>query len=120
MSCSRSSTCSCTTSGRGASFIRLDAVAYLWKELDTACIHLPQTHLLCKLFRAAMAEVAPHVFALDRNECPETENLTYFGDGANEAHLVYNFALPPLVLHAFQTSKATVLSDWAAEPEVAF
>ena len=50
---------------------------------------------------------------LTETNVPQAENITYFGDGTNEAHLIYNFALPPLVLHAFQTGTATVLADWA-------
>jgi sucrose phosphorylase len=88
---------------QGASFLRLDAVAYLWKELNTECIHLPQAHLIVRLLRAIMDDLAPHVVLLTETNVPQAENATYFGDGTNEAHLVYNFPLPPLVLHAFQT-----------------
>ena len=99
--------------GQGASFLRLDAVAYLWKELNTECIHLPQAHLIVQLMRAVMDDLAPHVALLTETNVPQAENATYFGDGTNEAHLAYNFPLPPLVLHAFQTATATVLADWA-------
>ncbi|HMD81668.1 MAG TPA: alpha-amylase family glycosyl hydrolase, partial [Anaerolineales bacterium] len=98
---------------RGAAFIRLDAIAYLWKELGTSCIHLPQTHRVIQFLRAALDEVAPHVQMITETNVPHTDNISYFGDGSNEAQLVYNFALPPLTLHSFHTGDAQVLSSWA-------
>ncbi len=100
---------------QGASFIRLDAVAYLWKEVGTSCIHQSKTHLLVRLFRAIIDDLAPSVALLTETNVPHAENLTYFGNGKNEAHLVYNFALAPLVLHAFQTGQASVLATWARD-----
>ncbi|MGQ9903943.1 MAG: alpha-amylase family glycosyl hydrolase [Anaerolineae bacterium] len=100
--------------GRGAAFIRLDAIAYLWKEIGTPCIHLPNTHRVVQLFRAALDAVAPHVRLITETNVPHAENLSYFGDGENEAQLVYNFALPPLVLHTLQTGDARALSAWAS------
>jgi len=99
---------------RGADFIRLDAIAYLWKEIGASCIHLPNTHRLVQIFRAALDAVAPHVRLITETNVPHADNITYFGDGANEAQLVYNFALPPLVLHALQTGDARTLCQWAA------
>ncbi len=99
----------------GAEFIRLDAIAYLWKEIGTTCIHLPQTHRVIQLFRAVLDNVAPQVMLITETNVPHAENISYFGDGSNEAQLVYNFALPPLVLHTFYTGDARVLSAWAAE-----
>jgi sucrose phosphorylase len=98
----------------GAEFIRLDAIAYLWKEIGTPCIHLPQTHRVIQLFRAALDDVAPHVRLITETNVPHRDNISYFGDGTNEAQLVYNFALPPLTLHALHTGEARTLSQWAA------
>jgi glucosylglycerate phosphorylase len=98
---------------RGATFIRLDAIAYLWKEPGTTCIHLPQTHAIIQFLRAAISEVAPHVQLITETNVPHSDNISYFGDGTNEAQLVYNFALPPLTLHTFHTGDAQTLSDWA-------
>ncbi|MBI5052475.1 MAG: sugar phosphorylase [Chloroflexi bacterium] len=100
---------------RGAEFIRLDAIAYLWKEIGTVCIHLPQTHRLIQLLRAVLNEVAPHVLLITETNVPHADNLSYFGDGHNEAQLVYNFALPPLVLHTLHTGNASALSKWASD-----
>jgi glucosylglycerate phosphorylase len=98
----------------GAELIRLDAIAYLWKEIGTSCIHLPQTHRVIQLLRAILDEVAPHVLLITETNVPHRDNISYFGDGRNEAQLVYNFALPPLTLHTFRTGEATNLTRWAA------
>ena len=103
---------------RGAQFIRLDAIAYLWKEIGTSCIHLPQTHAVIQLLRAVLDDVAPHVRLITETNVPHADNISYFGDGKNEAQLVYNFALPPLVLHTFRTGDASILSQWASDLEV--
>jgi glucosylglycerate phosphorylase len=98
---------------RGATFLRLDAIAYLWKEPGTSCINLPQAHHVIQFLRAAMDQVAPHVQLITETNIPHADNISYFGDGNNEAQLVYNFALPPLTLHAFHSGDARVLSQWA-------
>ena len=102
----------------GADFIRLDAIAYLWKEPGTTSIHLPQTHAIIQLFRAVLDQVAPHVMLITETNVPHKDNISYFGDGTNEAHLVYNFSLPPLVIHAFHTGSAETLSRWADRLEM--
>lgn len=99
---------------RGAEFIRLDAIAFLWKEFGTTCLHLPQTHRVIQLLRAMLNEIAPHVILITEANVPHQDNLSYFGDGTNEAQMVYNFALPPLTLHTFHTGDATTLSRWAS------
>ena len=99
---------------RGAQVLRLDAVAFLWKEIGTSCIHLPQTHALIKLMRAVLEDIAPHVLIITETNVPHDENVSYFGDGTDEAHMVYNFALPPLVAHSLLSGDATELSAWAA------
>jgi glucosylglycerate phosphorylase len=102
----------------GAKFIRLDAIAYLWKEIGTSCIHLPQTHQVIQLMRAVLDEVAPDVRLITETNVPHADNISYFGDGTNEAQLVYNFALPPLVLHSLATGNAEKLTRWAASLEL--
>jgi glucosylglycerate phosphorylase len=98
---------------RGARFIRLDAIAYLWKEVGTTSIHLPNTHLIVQFLRAVLDEVAPHVALITETNVPHVDNVSYFGNGYNEAQMVYNFALPPLVLHAYLTGRAAHLTGWA-------
>ena len=98
---------------QGATILRLDAIAYLWKEIGTRCIHLPQTHDMVKLFRAVLDIVAPDVIILTETNVPHDENISYFGDGRDEAQMVYNFTLPPLLFYSFVKEDATILSQWA-------
>ena len=99
---------------QGATILRLDAIAYLWKEIGTNCIHLAQTHDMVKLFRAVLDLVAPDVIILTETNVPHDENISYYGDGRNEAQMVYNFTLPPLLFYSMVKEDATVLSQWAA------
>jgi glycosidase len=99
---------------QGARLIRLDAIGFMWKEPGTSCIHLPQTHRIIQLLRAALDEVAPDVILVTETNVPHAENISYFGDGYAEAQMVYNFTLPPLTLYTFMTGDATHLSTWAA------
>ncbi len=100
---------------RGADLIRLDAITYLWQELGTTCAHLEQTHTVIKLFRDILDAVAPHVALVSETNVPHEENIQYFGNGHDEAQMVYNFALPPLVLHTFQTESSAALTKWAMD-----
>ena len=102
---------------RGADIVRLDAIAYLWHQLGTSCKNLEQTHELVKLLRDVLDVAAPHVAIITESNVPHAENVVYFGKGTDEAQLIYNFALPPLVLHTFQTGNAEALSLWAASLE---
>ncbi|MCP4253428.1 MAG: sugar phosphorylase, partial [Candidatus Scalindua sp.] len=91
----------------------LDAVTFLWASPGTSCANLEETHLIIKIFRDILDFVAPHVALISETNIPHNENILYFGNGNDEAHMVYNFALPPLVLHTFYTKDSTKLSDWA-------
>lgn len=97
---------------RGARFIRLDAIAFLWKKIGTRCVHLPQTHEVVKLLRDVLAYAAPEAVLITETNVPVAENLSYFGQ-SDEAHMVYQFGLPPLVLHALNRGNASFLTDWA-------
>jgi len=99
---------------KGARIVRLDAIAYLWKEIGTTCVHLPQTHEVVKLLRNVAELVAPHVLMLTETNVPHEENVSYFGTG-DEAHMVYNFSLPPLLLHALQRGSGQYLTRWAQQ-----
>lgn len=98
---------------RGGTFLRLDAATYMWKRLGTSCASLPETHDLVRLFRAVLDLVSPGTTIITETNVPHAENVSYFGDGSDEAQLVYNFALPPLVLDAITAQDASVLSRWA-------
>lgn len=97
----------------GADVLRLDAVTYIWAEPGTESIHLKQTHEIVKLLRDVVDSAASGVALVTETNVPHRDNVSYFGDGSNEAHMVYNFALPPLVLHTFYRGDASTLSRWA-------
>jgi glycosidase len=98
---------------KGADLVRLDAVTYLWKERGTPSASLEETHAIVKLFREVLDVAAPMVGLVTESNVPHAENVSYFGSGTDEAQLVYNFALPPLVLHAFYRGDAGWLTGWA-------
>jgi len=98
---------------KGAKLIRLDAIAFIWKEVDTTCVHLPETHELIQLMREVLHEVAPEVIILTETNVPHNENVSYFGSGNDEAQMVYNFALPPLLAHSILHEDTKTLTNWA-------
>jgi sucrose phosphorylase len=98
---------------KGATLIRLDAIAFIWKEIGTECVHLPQTHELIQLMREVLHEVAPEVIIITETNVPHHENVSYFGSGDDEAQMVYNFALPPLLVHSVLSGNTKTLTQWA-------
>ncbi|MGV8025356.1 MAG: alpha-amylase family glycosyl hydrolase [Anaerolineaceae bacterium] len=103
---------------QGAKFIRIDAVPFLWKEIGTDCIHRPQTHALVKAFRAILDWVAPEVLLITESNVPFKDNLPYLGsqidtsDETDEAQLIYQFSLGPLILHTFLEGNSEKISNW--------
>ncbi|MDP4549633.1 alpha-amylase family glycosyl hydrolase [Alkalihalobacillus macyae] len=98
---------------RGGTSIRLDAIGFMWKESGTTCIHLPQTHAIIQLWREMIEELELNTLIITETNVPHQENISYFGNGDNEAHMVYQFSLPPLVLHTFTTHNTSTLTKWA-------
>ncbi len=96
---------------RGVGLFRLDAVAFLWKEPGTPCIHLQQTHELIKILRLLIEHHSPDAVVITETNVPNRENLTYFGN-ANEAHVIYNFSLPPLLINTLVTGDCRHLKTW--------
>jgi glucosylglycerate phosphorylase len=99
----------------GARVVRLDAIAYLWKEIGTPCIHHPKTHAIVRFFRAVMEEVSPGSVLITETNVPHKENMSYLGTMNDEAHMIYQFSLPPLVLDAFIREDPRHLTEWAKE-----
>ncbi|MBL1142471.1 MAG: sugar phosphorylase [Proteobacteria bacterium] len=96
---------------RGVKVFRLDAIAFLWKEIGTNCINLPQTHEIVRLLRTLIEYHTNDAIIITETNIPNRENLSYFGN-ANEAHMVYNFPLPPLLLHTLLTGSSKHLKTW--------
>ncbi|EDO1160342.1 sugar phosphorylase [Listeria innocua] len=97
----------------GAEYVRLDAVGFMWKVPGTSSIHLDETHEIVKLFRDLVDMAAPGTIIITETNVPHVDNISYFGNGEKEAHMVYQFPLPPLVLHAIHHGNAEFLSNWA-------
>ena len=95
----------------GSKYIRLDAVGFLWKRVGTSCIHLPETHAMIRFLREMLQIVNPSVALITETNVPNHENLSYFGN-RNEAHMIYNFSLPPLLLNALLQGKSEHLKTW--------
>lgn len=95
----------------GAKYIRLDAVGFLWKTLGTSCIHLPETHAMIRVLREILLMVDPSISLITETNVPNKENLSYFGN-RNEAHMIYNFSLPPLLLNALLQGRSEHLKTW--------
>jgi len=106
---------------RGARIVRLDAVAFLWKEIGTNCLHLPETHEAVKLMSEVVQATFPRTLILTETNVPHAENVSYFGDvdpatgKGDEAQMVYQFSLPPLLLDAFTSGDAVYLRKWLSE-----
>jgi len=95
----------------GAEWIRLDAIAFIWKEPYTTCLHLNPVHLIVKLLNKCLKIVNPSAVLITETNVPESENLSYLIDG-NEANLAYNFTLPPLLLEAIYSGETDLLNNW--------
>ena len=96
---------------KGAKIFRLDAVAFLWKIVGTNSINLFQTHEVIRLIRTLIEHVDPSIIIITETNIPNRENLTYFGN-ANEAHAIYNFSLPPLLVNTLVSGDCTYLKSW--------
>jgi len=95
----------------GVKIFRLDAIAFLWKKAGTPCINLPETHEIVRLLRTLIEHARPDAVIITETNIPNKENLTYFGNG-NEAHCIYNFALPPLLVNTLITGNCQYLKQW--------
>ena len=95
----------------GVRIFRFDAVAFIWKIAGTSSINLPQTHEIIRLLRTMIEHVYPDAVIITETNIPNTQNLTYFGN-ANEAHCIYNFSLPPLLVNTLITGNCLYLKRW--------
>ena len=96
----------------GVTIFRLDAIAYLWKESGTKCINLNKTHEIIKLLRVISGLLNTQTLIVTETNLPEKENLSYFGKN-DEANWIYNFSLPPLLIHAFLFENNSYLYNWS-------
>ncbi len=99
-------------SSYGIKIFRLDAVAFIWKETGTTCLNLPETHEIIKLLRDIVDQLDKNLIIVTETNLPKEENLSYFGKN-DEAHWIYNFPLPPLIVHTFLFGDSTSLTKWS-------
>lgn len=104
-----------TYAKNGARFIRLDAIGFMWKELGTTCMHLPEAHEAIKLARTVLEDYIPGTMIITETNVPHKDNISYFGNGNDEAHLIYQFPLPPLVMFSLLKGDASRLTGWAKQ-----
>ena len=97
----------------GATSVRLDAIGFLWKQSGTNCMHLPQTHAVIEVWRLLFDYFKENTQIITETNVPHSENISYFGDKSNEANMVYQFPLPPLVLYTLTTHNSKKLTEWA-------
>lgn len=97
----------------GADLIRLDAVGFLWRDPAHNSIHHPKAHNIIRLLREVVNQSAPWVWLVTETNVPHYENIRYFGNGHDQAEMVYNFPLPPLVVHTLQSGDSLALNRWA-------
>ncbi|GAA3938612.1 sugar phosphorylase [Litoribacillus peritrichatus] len=95
----------------GVKIFRMDAVAFLWKKVATSCLNLEETHEIVRLLRTLIEHAQPDAVIITETNIPNRENLAYFGN-ANEAHCVYNFSLPPLLVNTLITGSCKHLKQW--------
>ncbi|QIL88640.1 alpha-amylase [Microbulbifer sp. SH-1] len=95
----------------GVRIFRLDAVAFIWKKLGTNCLNLEETHEIVRLLRTLIEHANPNAVIITETNIPNRENLSYFGN-ANEAHCIYNFSLPPLLVNTLVTGNCRYLKNW--------
>ncbi len=95
----------------GIKWFRLDAVGFIWKESGTTCLHLPKAHSIVKLLRVLLNNLLEDGVLITETNVPQKENLSYLIPD-DEAHMAYNFPLPPLLLEAIITSRADILNSW--------
>tara|TARA_R110002167_G_scaffold13570_8_gene56226 strand:- start:1597 stop:3531 length:1935 start_codon:yes stop_codon:yes gene_type:complete len=96
----------------GVDIIRLDALAFLWKKLDTQSQNLPEAHALISLFRMCLQVIAPGVVFLAEAIVSPKEIIKYFGADqteGNECEIAYNATFMALLWDAIATKKTVLL-----------
>ncbi len=101
----------------GATTVRLDAIGYLWKDSGSRCLSMEGAHEIIKIWRLILDQIQPNCNLLVEANVPHAENVRYLGDG-DEADMIYQFALPPLVLYTFIAGNAAHLTQWAKTIDV--
>ncbi len=97
---------------QGPSIFRLDAVAFLWKRIESNCVNLDQTHAIIRLLRIILSYNKNKCMIVTETNLPFLENFSYFGR-SDEAHIIYNFSLAPLIINTLIKSNSSAFRRWS-------
>jgi amylosucrase len=103
----------------GVDILRIDAPAFIWKQLGTSCQNLPQAHLLLRLIKQCVQVAAPGMALLGEAIVAPREIMKYFGTGlytARECDFAYNATHMALQWDALATGDTQVML--AAQHEI--
>ncbi|WP_305981892.1 alpha-amylase family protein [Roseivirga thermotolerans] len=96
----------------GVDIFRMDAVAFVWKQMGTSCQNLPQAHIVHQLFKLCSQVVAPGVAFLAEAIVSPEEIVKYFGTSnvwSNEHDMAYNATLMALLWNSLATRNTRVM-----------
>ena len=91
----------------GVDILRMDAVAFIWKQMGTTCESLPQAHALIRAFNAVMRIAAPGVFFKSEAIVHPDEVVQYIGQ--NECQIGYNPLQMALLWNTLATREVNLL-----------
>ena len=95
---------------RGIDIIRIDAVPYIWKELNTPCRNLKQVHTIVRMMRMISEIVCPGVLLLGEVVMEPEKVTPYFGTVEKpECHMLYNVTTMATTWHTVATRDVKLL-----------
>lgn len=95
---------------KGIDIIRIDAVPYIWKELNTQCRNLPQVHTIVRIMRIISEIVCPSVLLLGEVVMEPEKVVPYFGTVEKpECHMLYNVTTMATTWHTVATRDVGLL-----------
>ena len=92
------------------------SVRHLWTTFseDQIDLNFASPQVLIAMVDVLLHYLIEGTVIITETNVPHKDNVSYFGNGENEAQMVYQFSLPPLVLHAVHSQDVSTLSQWAA------
>ncbi len=97
---------------RGIDIIRIDAVPYIWKELNTKCRNLKQVHTIVRMMRIISEIVCPGVLLLGEVVMEPEKVVPYFGTVEKpECHMLYNVTTMATTWHTVATRDVRLLKQ---------
>jgi glycosidase len=97
----------------GVEVLRLDAVAFTWKQMGTNCENLPEAHLLIQAYNAIARIAAPSLLFKSEAIVHPDEVAKYIDP--DECQLSYNPLLMALLWESLATRKTNLLSNSLVE-----